>query len=154
MRVSRAKISVFFHSEFTNPNPQSVSAWELPLNLQQCSPSNAAARSVGLIWSWSRKSPNQIRVSKPPKISISTLTLIFPGSNFRSLQFLFCFFNFVDERRSEIEWEFVELCSDLKGIMSALQQIREKAHKDGQKKNQQSISRLFIHSITSDFNLL
>jgi hypothetical protein len=35
----------------------------------------------------------------------------------------------------------VEFRSDIKGIMSALQQIREKAHKDGLKKNEETISR-------------
>lgn len=33
----------------------------------------------------------------------------------------------------------VEMCSDIKGIISALQQIREKAQKDGQKKNEETI---------------
>ncbi|XVE88035.1 hypothetical protein DITRI_Ditri19aG0036400 [Diplodiscus trichospermus] len=33
-----------------------------------------------------------------------------------------------------------DLSSDLKGIMSALQLIKEKAHKDGQKKNEETIS--------------
>lgn len=32
-------------------------------------------------------------------------------------------------------------CSDIKGIMSALKQIKEKAQKDGQKKNEETISR-------------
>ena len=35
----------------------------------------------------------------------------------------------------------VDRCSDLKGIMSALQQIREKAQEDGRKKKEESISR-------------
>ncbi|KAL6206581.1 hypothetical protein ACLB2K_023829 [Fragaria x ananassa] len=34
----------------------------------------------------------------------------------------------------------IDLSSDIKGIMSALQQIREKAHKDGLKKNEETIS--------------
>ncbi|XP_062096195.1 uncharacterized protein LOC133801978 [Humulus lupulus] len=34
----------------------------------------------------------------------------------------------------------LDLDSDIKGIVSALQQIREKAHKDGQKKNEETIS--------------
>ncbi|XP_050371782.1 uncharacterized protein LOC126789624 [Argentina anserina] len=34
----------------------------------------------------------------------------------------------------------LDLSSDIKGIMSALQQIREKAHKDGLKKNEETIS--------------
>ncbi|KAM7266012.1 hypothetical protein ACFE04_003695 [Oxalis oulophora] len=34
----------------------------------------------------------------------------------------------------------IDLSSDIKGIMSALQQIREKAQKDGQKKNEETIS--------------
>lgn len=33
-----------------------------------------------------------------------------------------------------------DLSNDINGIMSALQQIREKAHKDGQKKNEETIS--------------
>lgn len=33
------------------------------------------------------------------------------------------------------------MCSDLKGIVSALNQIREKAQKDDQKKNEETISR-------------
>ncbi|RVW92179.1 hypothetical protein CK203_027196 [Vitis vinifera] len=36
----------------------------------------------------------------------------------------------------------VEIRSDLKGIMSALHQIREKSQKDGQKKNEETISSL------------
>lgn len=35
----------------------------------------------------------------------------------------------------------VKNCSDIKGIMSALQQIKEKTKKDGQKKNEETISR-------------
>ncbi|XP_004294025.1 PREDICTED: uncharacterized protein LOC101296267 [Fragaria vesca subsp. vesca] len=35
---------------------------------------------------------------------------------------------------------YIDLSSDIKGIMSALQQIREKAHKDGLKKNEETIS--------------
>lgn len=38
-------------------------------------------------------------------------------------------------------------CSDIKGIVSALQQIREKAQKDGQKKNEETISRLNAPSL-------
>ncbi|KAL6198430.1 hypothetical protein ACLB2K_028219 [Fragaria x ananassa] len=34
----------------------------------------------------------------------------------------------------------LDLSSDIKGIMSALQQIREKTHKDGLKKNEETIS--------------
>ncbi|KAL5576757.1 hypothetical protein UlMin_018456 [Ulmus minor] len=34
----------------------------------------------------------------------------------------------------------LDLSSDIKGIMSALNQIREKAHKDGQKKKEETIS--------------
>lgn len=33
------------------------------------------------------------------------------------------------------------VCSDLKGIVSALNQIKERAHKDDQKKNEETISR-------------
>ncbi|KAJ6402078.1 hypothetical protein OIU84_014201 [Salix udensis] len=41
-----------------------------------------------------------------------------------------------------VEDEFdPDLSSDIKGIMSALQQIRKKAPKDGQKTNEQTISR-------------
>ncbi|KAJ6935511.1 hypothetical protein NC652_010504 [Populus alba x Populus x berolinensis] len=40
-----------------------------------------------------------------------------------------------------VEDEFdPDFSSDIKGIMSALQQIREKSEKDGQKKNEQTIS--------------
>ncbi|KAE9461877.1 hypothetical protein C3L33_06231, partial [Rhododendron williamsianum] len=44
-------------------------------------------------------------------------------------------------KRVAIEDDFdLDLSSDIKGIMSALKQIREKAHKDGQKKNEETIS--------------
>lgn len=33
------------------------------------------------------------------------------------------------------------VCSDLKGIVSALNQIKERAHKDDLKKNEETISR-------------
>lgn len=33
------------------------------------------------------------------------------------------------------------ICSDIKGIVSVLNQIKEKAHKDGLKKNEETISR-------------
>ncbi|XP_058198053.1 uncharacterized protein LOC131313643 [Rhododendron vialii] len=47
------------------------------------------------------------------------------------------------QKRVAIEDDFdfdLDLSSDIKGIMSALKQIREKAHKDGQKKNEETIS--------------
>ncbi|KAL2520558.1 Uncharacterized protein Fot_24481 [Forsythia ovata] len=34
----------------------------------------------------------------------------------------------------------VDISNDIKGIMSALKQIKEKAHKNGQKKNEETIS--------------
>ncbi|KAH7290813.1 hypothetical protein KP509_30G065100 [Ceratopteris richardii] len=36
----------------------------------------------------------------------------------------------------------LELSSDIKGILTALQQVRQKAHKDGQKKNKETIENL------------
>lgn len=46
------------------------------------------------------------------------------------------------------DWEFDSgICSDIKGIMSALQQIRDKAQKDGQKKNEETISRWFPQNL-------
>ncbi|BBN67797.1 hypothetical protein Prudu_189S000400 [Prunus dulcis] len=47
---------------------------------------------------------------------------------------------FICGRCYEIEI-VVEFYSDIKGIMSALHQIQEKAHKDGLKKNEETISR-------------
>ncbi|OAY26181.1 uncharacterized protein LOC110603381 [Manihot esculenta] len=45
------------------------------------------------------------------------------------------------DSKFRVEDEFdVDLSSDIKGIMSALHQIREKAAKDGQKKNEETIS--------------
>lgn len=47
----------------------------------------------------------------------------------------------VSDKRNRVEDEFdLDLSSDIKGIMSALNQIREKAQKDGQKKNEETIS--------------
>ncbi|KAK6264737.1 hypothetical protein SCA6_020171 [Theobroma cacao] len=46
-----------------------------------------------------------------------------------------------------------DLSSDLKGIMSALQQIKEKAQKDGQKKNEETISS-FLSTSATIFSLL
>ncbi|GFZ03058.1 hypothetical protein Acr_15g0016660 [Actinidia rufa] len=44
-------------------------------------------------------------------------------------------------KRVTVEDEFdLDLSNDIKGIMSALQQIRAKAQKDGQKKNEETIS--------------
>ncbi|KAA8519808.1 hypothetical protein F0562_014102 [Nyssa sinensis] len=44
-------------------------------------------------------------------------------------------------KRVDIEDDFdPDLSNDIKGIMSALQQIREKTQKDGQKKNEETIS--------------
>uniref|UniRef100_A0A5B7BR78 DNA ligase 1 n=1 Tax=Davidia involucrata TaxID=16924 RepID=A0A5B7BR78_DAVIN len=44
-------------------------------------------------------------------------------------------------KRVVVEDDFdPDLSNDIKGIMSALQQIREKTHKDGQKKNEETIS--------------
>ena len=36
------------------------------------------------------------------------------------------------------------ICSDIKGIVSALHLIRDKAQKDGQKKNEETISRYSV----------
>ncbi|GMY37344.1 DNA ligase 1 [Fagus crenata] len=47
----------------------------------------------------------------------------------------------VSDKRNRVEDEFdLDLSSDIKGIMSVLNQIREKAQKDGQKKNEETIS--------------
>lgn len=72
-------------------------------------------------------------------------------SKFISIQFPFFVFLFRDlivfcfllmrQWRSAIENFDGGICSDIKGIVSALQQIREKAQKDGQKKNEETISR-------------
>lgn len=44
-------------------------------------------------------------------------------------------------KRDAMEDDFdAALSNDIKGIVSALQQIRERAHKDGQKKNEETIS--------------
>ncbi|KAH6773699.1 DNA ligase-like protein [Perilla frutescens var. hirtella] len=44
-------------------------------------------------------------------------------------------------KRIIVEDDFdAAISDDIKGIMSALQQIKEKAHKDGQKKNEETIS--------------
>ena len=51
--------------------------------------------------------------------------------------FVFWWFGYGDLRLVNSWWNF----SDIKGIMSALQQIRAKAQKDGQKKNEETISR-------------
>ncbi|KAL2495057.1 hypothetical protein Fot_38814 [Forsythia ovata] len=49
-------------------------------------------------------------------------------------------------RRVTVDDDFdVDISNDIKGIMSALKQIKEKAHKDGQKKNEETIS-----SVASD----
>ncbi|KAL2495014.1 hypothetical protein Fot_38771 [Forsythia ovata] len=49
-------------------------------------------------------------------------------------------------RRVTVDDDFdVDISNDIKGIMSALKQIKEKAHKDGQKKNEKTIS-----SVASD----
>ncbi|XP_051126004.1 protein MLP1 [Andrographis paniculata] len=46
-------------------------------------------------------------------------------------------------KRIAVEDDFdAAISSDIKGIMSALQQIKEKAQKDGQKKNEETISSL------------
>nr|POE54876.1 hypothetical protein CFP56_42045 [Quercus suber] len=48
----------------------------------------------------------------------------------------------VSDKRNRVEDDFdLDLSNDIKGIMSALHQIREKAQKDGQKKNEETISR-------------
>ncbi|KAJ7968553.1 DNA ligase 1 [Quillaja saponaria] len=47
------------------------------------------------------------------------------------------------EKRNRVDDDFdfdLDLSSDIKGIMSALRMIREKAQKDGQKKNEETIS--------------
>lgn len=49
----------------------------------------------------------------------------------RFLYFLFCW----------ILTKFVRYCRDINVLMSALKQIKEKAHKDDQKKNEEAISR-------------
>ncbi|XP_050286938.1 uncharacterized protein LOC126725954 isoform X1 [Quercus robur] len=47
----------------------------------------------------------------------------------------------VSDKRNRVEDDFdLDLSNDIKGIMSALHQIREKAQKDGQKKNEETIS--------------
>lgn len=46
-----------------------------------------------------------------------------------------------------------ENCSDIKGIMTALQQIKEKAQKDGQKKNEETISRSLSRSLYQSHSL-
>lgn len=43
------------------------------------------------------------------------------------------------------------ICSDIKGIISALQQIRDKAQKDGQKKNEETIMRSIFSNILKYF---
>ncbi|KAK1557771.1 hypothetical protein Q3G72_031610 [Acer saccharum] len=45
-----------------------------------------------------------------------------------------------DSKKRVVDDFDAELSSDFKGIMSALQQIKEKTHKDGQKKNEETIS--------------
>ncbi|KAK4590044.1 hypothetical protein RGQ29_020561 [Quercus rubra] len=47
----------------------------------------------------------------------------------------------VSDKRNRVEDDFdLDLSNDIKGIVSALHQIREKAQKDGQKKNEETIS--------------
>ncbi|TXG47383.1 hypothetical protein EZV62_026677 [Acer yangbiense] len=45
-----------------------------------------------------------------------------------------------DSKKRVVDDFDADLSSDFKGIMSALQQIKEKTHKDGQKKNEETIS--------------
>jgi len=57
------------------------------------------------------------------------------------LQNLYLVISCCDNEEIYWNWDCDLNCSDIKGIMSALQQIREKSQKDGQKKNEQTISR-------------
>lgn len=66
-------------------------------------------------------------------------------SSLLTFSWLFSLFSFALNRKSKLKSHNVNLlcsvCSDLKGIVSALNLIRDKAQKDGQKKNEETISR-------------